>query len=104
MPKKINSFTLHPNSKIDIYEMEKYLNKTFGPDRNKDGSEHYWYLGRNYRRPSAESHLEIKFWGEPNKKHTLMMLKYPCTVIHEDADEWFEVDSKVIDNLFEEVA
>ena len=94
MPKKIKSFTVHlQNPKTKTEEIEKYLNKVFGPPWDDDYKNRFWYLGRNYDRPRNESHLEIKFFGEPNKKHTLMMLEHPFTIINEDADIWYECDT-----------
>lgn len=101
MPRKIKKFTIHiQNPKTNTKEMEEYLNKVFGPSWDDAHKNQFWYLGRNYDRPSNESHLEIEFVGEPNKKHTLMMLEHPFTIIKEDADEWYECDT-YFNKLFE---
>jgi hypothetical protein len=103
MPKKIHSFTIHiKNRHTSVEEMKEYLTKTFGPDRSEDNNTFYWYIGRNYERPSRESHLEIKFYSEFSKKHTLMMFEHPFSLIHEDAEEWHEINDELFSNLFDE--
>ena len=100
MPKKIKSFTIHLNNvKTDISEVKQYLEDNFGISH--DGDQTYWYLGRNYNRPGNESYMEITFYSEFNKYHTLMMFKHPFTIIDIDADEWYEVDTTIFQNLFE---
>lgn len=102
MPKKIKKFIVHiKNPKTLTSEIETYLNKIFGPEYDEDKKKRVWYLGRNYQRPRNESHLEIEFFSEPNKKHTLMMFEHPYTIINEDAEEWYEINSEIFDNLFE---
>jgi hypothetical protein len=101
MPKTINSFTVHlQNKSTSIEEMNEYLNTRFGPSRSEDRK--HWYLGRNYNRPFSESLIEITFYGEPNRDHTMMALEHPFVIIKEDADEWYEVSNEQFNTLFEE--
>lgn len=96
MPKKIKKFTVHlQNPKTKPETMVKYLERKFGPMYND------WYVGRNYNRPSHESHIEITFYTEPNKKHLLMMLEHPYVIIDQEVEEWYEVSSDTFNSLFE---
>ena len=103
MPKKIKKFKVRiKNPKTLVRKIETYLNKIFGPKRDEVKQKRVWNLRCNYNRPRNESFIEIEFFGEPNKKHTLMMFEHPYTIIDEDAEEWYEVNSEIFDNLFEE--
>ena len=105
MPKNVKDFTVHiKNRKTRTEEMEDYLTSRFGPSWDKDHENRYWYLGKNYNRPTSESHLEITFYSEWNSKHTLMALEHPFVIINETADEWHKVSDQQFNNLFEEVA
>ena len=102
MPKKIKNFVIHLNNpRIKPKEMKKYLEDHFGPSWDDAHENQFWYLGRNYSRPYDESHIEITFYCEPNKKHDLMMFVHPFTIININADEWFTVSDQTFNNLFE---
>ena len=102
MPKIIKSFTIHLENKHTSYqEMYEYLTTNFGPDWDDAHENIFWYIGRNYKRPFTESHLEITFYTEPNSKHTMMYFYHPFKIIAQDAEKWLEVSNYTFDKLFE---
>ena len=88
MPKTINNFTVHiDDPQTTPVEMKQYLKKRFGEYGG-------WYMRRNYERPMEESVLEVRFEGAPDKRHTLMMIEHPYTLMEQDITEVVNADNK----------